>query len=82
MSQETISLSQCMPFCFWLIGTSGGSTAVPVGEYGIAMGLLTSMTRDHDTSALQGYGWGSAYDFTFWWSLSYFILLFCCKTFV
>lgn len=37
-------------------GTSGGPVAVPVGEYGIATELLTSMTRDQDISALQGYG--------------------------
>ncbi|KAJ0985137.1 hypothetical protein J5N97_003493 [Dioscorea zingiberensis] len=38
------------------VGTSEGSVAVPVGEYGVTTEHLTSMTRDQDISALHGYG--------------------------
>ncbi|KAH7671707.1 P-type ATPase protein [Dioscorea alata] len=37
-------------------GTSGGTPALPTGNYGIGMEQLTAMTRDHDFSALQEYG--------------------------
>lgn len=38
------------------VGTSGGTPALPIGNYGIGMEQLTAMTRDHDFSALQEYG--------------------------
>lgn len=76
MSKEWIFYSSAFfVMCFFLIGTSGGPVAVPVGEYGIATELLTSMTRDQDISALQGYGGASAYDFNIGLSLSLFFLL-------
>ncbi|XP_039141266.1 calcium-transporting ATPase 10, plasma membrane-type-like, partial [Dioscorea cayenensis subsp. rotundata] len=37
-------------------GISGGSPILPAGGHGIAMEQLTSMTRDHEFSALQEYG--------------------------
>ncbi|KAH7659709.1 P-type ATPase protein [Dioscorea alata] len=37
-------------------GISGGSPILPASGYGIAMEQLTSMTRDHEFSALQEYG--------------------------